>query len=552
MENAKGKWIRFEDGLSQNALLDSKSVNINNDSYKQFHKKCVNQKLAEERRVILIFFGTILGKRKKDKHINMDVYSIEKLLIDSAMEACTLSKDGKGEFFTAAVVKCEDSDIQNAACINKKVIKKKEECAQIELAKKVLDKGNRIIDYRKISLWEKYIFIDKDIRETAKNRIQNIIMIVCGILVRYWPFIISALYYITEYLQKKILNQYKDELIIFGIIYYIIYQQCKRALKKAKEEIEKDIEYYRELDYPIIFYNGTGKTKRWMKNYIQKYMEREGKGKTKESVFYIGMVDFEIKEKIHKFIIPKGHPEWGLICLCKLVRDLADNPWGKIWLGTSMINKIKDEFVFSPSLEANEEQHKSNSQLQIFKMPKDEKKLRDEIKKKKNWHYARDPSTKYSHNTLFPIGNSVYAIRENISWNDFIEKVIELLPQIIKNNDIYADSVDYEFWLIQVDKKECKLIESLNMISSYPTWKEDLWVNIWNSIIKLIKECQNEKISELSEIVYRGKKHKLWQDFAQLKKYFENNMMEKVDKNMSVQEKLTNQKTKTLNRSNML
>ncbi len=216
MGNEKGKWIRFEDALSQSDFLEKMSANANNSSYIQFHEKCVNQKLAEERRVILVFWGTISGKRKKDKHINGDVFSTEKLLIDSAMEA--LSKDGKGEFFTVAVVKCEDSDIQNAACIDKKVIRKKEECAQIKLAKEVLDKGNRIIDYRKISLWEKYILIYKDIRETTKNRIPNFMTIVWGILVQYWTFIISALYYITEYLQKKIINQYEYVLIIVSVI----------------------------------------------------------------------------------------------------------------------------------------------------------------------------------------------------------------------------------------------------------------------------------------------------------------------------------------------
>lgn len=545
MGNEKGKWIQFEDGLRQNEGLENKLVNINWNSYKQFREKCVNQKLAEERRVILIFFGTISGKRKKDKCVNTDVHSTEKLLIESIMDACTRSKDGKGEFFTAAVVKCEDSEIENAAYIDGKEIEEKKNNTQIDSAKKVLDKGGRIIDKREISLWEKYVLIDKDIRENAKNHTKNFLSIAFGILVQYWPLIIAALYFVTVYLQEKIIEPYGYMLIIGGVIYGVIYRYGKMALKRAREDVRNEIKYYRCLDYPVIFYNGTGKTKRWMKNYIQKYMEGEDEGKTKESVFYIGAADFKIEEeKIHNFIIPEGHPEWGLICLCKLVRDLADNPWGEIWSGTAIIDNIKDESVFSPSLEADKEQNDSDPQLRIFKMPKDEKALSEEIEKKKTWHFARDPDSEDPRSRLFPIGNSVYAIRKNISWSDFKGEVIKLQTKIIPGIDVFATPITYNFWLIQVDEKEYTLIERLNMILSFPTREEDLWFDIWNSIIQLVENLQNEKISRLCEKVLDDKMPKYLKSFEEYKKLLENSLKEKVDKDKNVQEELVKRKTK--------
>lgn len=546
MGNEKGKWLQFEDGLLQDRSLENKLVSINQNSYKQFHEKCVNQKLAKERRTILIFLGTISGKRKKDKHANTDVHSTEKLLIESIMDARTLSKDGKNEFFTAAVVKCEDSDIQDAAYIKGKETEEKENCTQIDLAKKVLDKGSRIIDNRKKSLWEKYVFIDKDIRKSAKECTKDFVSIVCGILVQYWPFVISVLYFGTLYLQEKIIKPFGYVWIIFGVLYGVIYKYGKKALERAREEVRNEIRYYRSLDYPVIFYNGTGKTKKWMKNYIQKYIEGE-EGENKKSVFYIGAVDFKMQGKnIHKFIVPEGCPEWGLICLCKLVRDLADNPWGEIRSGIAIMDSEKGEFVFSPSLEADKEQNDSDSQLRIFKMPKDEKALMEEIKKKEIWHFAKNPSGEEPSSRLFPIGNSVYVIRRNISWNEFEGEVIKLQRVIVPHIDIFATPITYYFWLIQVDEKECALIERLNMMLSFPTWEEDLWFDIWESIIQLIKDFQNEKVNKLCETVYNHKKHEHWRNFADYKKYCENNLMEKEDKDMSVQENLISQKAKIL------
>lgn len=547
MGNEKGKWIKFEDGLLRSDVLENRLANINMNSYKQFREKCVDQKLAEERRAILIFLGTNLGKRKKGKHVDMGEHSTEKLLIESIMDSCTRGKEGKGEFFTAAVVRCEDRDIENAAYINRKEIEEKKNNPKINSAKEVLDKGGRIVDYRKISLWEKYVLVDKDIQETAKNHIKKFLLVVCGILVQYWLFIISVLNFVTIYLRERIVKLDEYVWMVAGIIYCVICRFIKFVMKKAGEKVRKEIRYYRSLDYPVIFYNGTGKAKRWIKNYIQKYIEGEEEEKTKEFVFYIGATDSKLEErKIHKFIIPKGHPEWGLICLCKLVRDLADNPWGEIWSGTAIVDKIKDKSVFSPPLEAYKEQNNSDPQLQIFKIPTDEKKLRDEIEKKKNWHFARDPSIEDPESRLFPIGNSVYAIQRNISWSDFEEEVIKLQRKIIPRINIFAIPINYEFWLIQVAGKEREFIER-------PTWDNDFWSNIWQSIIQLIEKIesfQNEKICEFYEIVWDEKMDKYLIGFADYKKTLENILGEKIDKDKSNQEELVKQKT--LDRSNGL
>ena len=539
MGNEKGKWIQFEDGLLQSEVLENRLARINMSSYSKFREMCVNEKLAEKRRAILIFLGTNSGKRKKGKRIDIDEHSTEKLLIESIMDSCTRSKEGKGEFLTAAVVRCEDEDIKNAAYIGRKEIEEKKNNTRIDLAKEVLDKGSRIVDDRKISLGEKYVLIDKDIRETTKNYIKKCFLIVRGILVQYWLLIISALHFITVYMQEKIVKPHEFGLMLFSIIYCVICGFFKYVIEKAGEEVRKEIRYYRSLDYPVIFYNGTGKTKRWMRNYIQKYVEGEEEEKTKESVFFIGVDDSKSEAgKIYRFIIPKEHPEWGLICLCKLVRDLADNPWGEIWPRTTVIDKFKEKSVFSLSQEADKEQKNSNSHLRIFKMPKDEKELREEIEKKKNWHFARDPSSEDPESRVFPIGNSVYAIRRNMSWSDFEGEVIKLQRKIIPGINVFAVPIDYE--------KECELIER-------PLWDNDLWSDIWQSIIQLIERIesfQNVKINELYEIVRDEKKDKYLIGFVDYVETLENILKEKVDKSKSNQEELIKQKT--IDRSNVL
>lgn len=529
MGDGKGKWFQFEEGLQQSECLENKLANINENSYKQFHEEYVNQKLAKERRAILIFLGTNSDKRKKGKHIDMDKHSAEQLLIQSIMNSCTRSEVGKGELLTAAVVRCEDKDIVDAAYIKGKEIKEKKNISQIDSAKKFLDKGGRIVDNKGISLWGKYELIDKDIRETANSHPQKWLSIVFRVLIQNWVYIISVLYFFTRKWQEVVEGPCKYVLLIFGIIYFIVFENIKWAMKEAGEEVRKEIRYYRNLDYPVIFYNRAEKEKRWMKKYIQEYMRGEEEEETKESVFYIGANNSKLEEeKIHKFIIPKGHPEWGLICLCKLMRELADNPWGEIWPDTAITDIVKSELVFNPSLEAYEEQNNSDPQLYIFKMPRDEKKLRDEIEKKENWHFARDPSSKDSKSRLFPIGNSVYAIRRNISWSDFRGEVIGLQRKIAPEIGTFATPISYQFWLIQVVENELEVIEKLNMISGMPIWDNDLWGDTWQNIIQLIENFQNVKINELCEIVWDEKKASYSMSFADFKKSLENIQKENV------------------------
>lgn len=552
MSDGKGKWLRFEDGLPGSDVVSDNELTANNgESYDQFCAQCVYQKSAEKRRTILIFLednADIKGRRKKDREIDEDENPAKKLLFESIMKSYNIHKVDGRKFLTVLAVRCEDSEIKNEACLNESKIKvkNKKECVKVESARKVLDNGGRIFDDRKRSLWEKYVLIDIEMWETANSQIIKWLSVVLGILFQYWLIIISALYFVTESLREKIVEPYGYVLMIFGVIYCVICRCFKMAKEKAREEVRKEIRYYRNLDYPIIFYNGTGKTKRWMKNYIQKYIEGEKEDKAKESVFYIGAVNTKLEEeKIHKFIIPKGHPEWGLICLCKLVRDLADNPWGEIWSGTVILDKSNGEPVFSPSLETNKEHNISDLQLQIFKMPKDEDNLREQIEKKKNWHFARDPSSEDSTSSLFPIGDSVYAIRKNISWSDFKGEVIKIQRKVMPEIKVFVNSVECQFWLIQIVEKEREVIDQLNEISSRPTWNNDLWEDIWQNIIQLVENLQNEKITKLCEIVWDEKKAKSQMSFADFRNILEKTQREEVNKAKSDQEEFVRQRIRT-------
>ncbi len=540
MNIEKGKWIQFEDGLCQGDNFDGRTAQINTASYKKFYEEYVNRKSAKERRAILIFLDANPCTRKRNRNIKEDAQSIDKLLIDSVMEACTLSEDGQDEFLTTAVVKCEDSVIQNAAYIDGKKIKEIKNNTQKKPKKGVLKKGGRIIDNKKISFGEKYILTGNYILKTIEKHAKNIRSIMFGSIIQNWVYVITALYNVTIFLQKKIIGKYKYVLIIIGLICCFIYNE---KMKSAREKVSSEIEYYRSLDFPIIFYNRTGKAKSWMKNYILKYMEGEKEEEISKSVFYIGMSDFEIEEeKIHQFIIPEGHSEWGLICLCKLVRDLADNPWGEIWPGTAIIDKI-EETKFDSSLKTDREQNNLTSRFQVFKMPDDEQVLRSEIAKRRNWHFARDPDSKCPRSRLFPIGNSVYVIRRNISCEDFLkDEVSKLQEKILPNIDIFLNPINYMFWLIQVDESECKIREGLNTISKIPK----MWLSVWQNILHLLGQClQNEKIWKSCERELGDKMvAMIGISFADYKNLLENKALKKVDQEKDDQEQLVKQKTR--------
>lgn len=553
MGDGKEKWFRFEDGLEEGgAVSDNELTYKNRDSYKEFHKWCVNQKPAEERRVILIFLEEHPdkgNKRKKDREIDENENHAKKLLFESIMKSCSIHKVDGRKFLTVLAVRCEDSDIKNAARLTEfeMKIEKRKECSTVGSARKVLDDGGRIVDNSTRSLWEKYVLIEKDVWESANSQIKTWLTIGKGLLFRFWSLILPVLYYVTGKFQEKIMKPYEIALIILSVVYFVIYNYCKKKEKdekeKAKEKIREEIRYFRSFDYPVIFYNGTGKTTGWMKNYIHRYIEGEKEEEPKELIFYIGESSSELK--IHEFIIPEGHPEWGLICLCKLVRDLADNPWGEIWSGTAITDKLKGEPVFSPSLEADIEHNISDPQLQIFKMPKDEENLRQQIEKKKNWHFARDPSSEDPVSRLFPIGDSVYAIRKNISWSDFKSEAFKIQGKVMSEINGFAKSIEYQFWLIQVVEKEREVIDWLNVISSRPTWDNALWKGIWRNIIQLLKNSKSEEISKLCDIVWDEKKDESQTSFVEYRNFLENSQKEEVDKVNSDQEEFVKQRTRT-------
>lgn len=523
MSDGKGNWFRFEDGIQQSENLENELAYINKCSYEQFREKYVNQELAKERRAILFFWGSNSGKRKKGKHIDTDVNATEKLLIESIMDSCTRDKEGRGEFLTAAVIRCETSDINNVAHVHGKEIRKAENNPTKQSAKKFLDEGHRIVDDRKISFWEKYVLINKDIQIIANFLKKELLVSVGECLIHNWVFIIPLLYFFTEEWKENIEKLNFFWIILGSVTYKIVCGYYKRAVDQAKEKVSNEVSYYKCLDYPCIFYIETGKTKRWMIKYIQQYVEGE-EGKTKGSVFYIGANNSKLEKNIHKFIIPEGHPEWGLICLCKLVRDLADNPWGEIWSGTAIIDKSKDISVFSPSLEADMQQNTSNQRLKIFKMPSDEKNLWNQIEEKKAWHFARDPSSKDPESKLFPIGDSVYVIRGNISWVDFVEEVNMIQEKILPKISAFK-TVNFQFWLIQVDENELEVIEKLSTVQA----RDNVFLEgIWQRIIQLIESLQNEKIYELCELVWEGKKAKYWMSFADYIKILENSQEDVV------------------------
>lgn len=185
MGGEKGKWLRFEDGLPGSEVVsDNELTNNNRKSYERFREWCVDRIPAKERRIILIFLGVNsgkgkVGKRKQDKIVKKDENSTRKLLIESIMKSCTTNRVDGNTFFTASVVKCEDFDIKNVACLteHEKGIEEKGNEPSIDSAKKILDKGGRIVDSEKISLRKRMVLGEEYICNQILNFIKNHLLI---------------------------------------------------------------------------------------------------------------------------------------------------------------------------------------------------------------------------------------------------------------------------------------------------------------------------------------------------------------------------------------
>lgn len=468
MGNGKEKWFRFEDGLTNHDISTKKIIQKNINSYTQFQDNCCKDKRPKERRVILIF----LSVKRKD--------SIKELLYDSIMESYTIDrKDGKKNL-TVAILKYNAALVTNSS--NEELKDAKTEYSAI---KNNLDEGYRIVDNKKRTEWQKWVLVSKIVQDTIQNAVDKHMKILMplmrGTLFKWCVLIITLLYLLIQFCQGVLSNINIGIVFFFNILCVIIYAYRKNAM----EEIEKEVTYYKKSDCPIIFFNETGKSKMWMRSYIENYINGD---KVTRPVFYIrsGCVKKEMKN-VNEYIFPKGCSIWGWICLCKLVRDIAGNPWGE----RNLIDEI--ETLASNKKTSLVIQRKVVDQKNAWK----EEFLRDlngkeEIKEQisqlseLHWNFCWIDG-KCDESILFPIGNSVYVIYKRGP------ELRNRIEQQIRNTQLICATIEIQIWFIEVNETEEKEIaiqvqtENQSVKEKWNILWNDLWQSIFDRIIQFEK-----------------------------------------------------------------
>lgn len=531
MGGEKGKWLRFEDGLPGSEVVsDNELTNNNRKSYERFREWCVDRIPAKERRIILIFLGVNsgkgkVGKRKQDKIVKKDENSTRKLLIESIMKSCTTNRVDGNTFFTASVVKCEDFDIKNVACLteHEKGIEEKGNEPSIDSAKKILDKGGRIVDSEKISLRKRMVlgeeYICNQILNFIKNHLLIFVLICIACMFTHGIMIGSIFENAPEYIKKilECLNIGTNAIASIGIIYVVLRVYSQDVRKKVLIWADEETHYYRSLNYPVIFYNETGKTKRWIKTYIKRYLRGAGENKPSKPVFYIGAEGSKFKDdKIQEFVIPKGYPEWGLICLCKLVRDLADDPWGVINLKTDYANynHYDDKRKDPVESKVNDSINQGRNRIQKFKLWDAEEYLAVMRAKlsKEYWSFCKVNRCK-NDRMLCPIGSSVYVIYtfEKQIYYSGISQEIEKIWRATKEISVkYKCPPQIIFWIVIVDEEEQKNIDEISEIMSEIQYKDEVDTmskNIWKIIIHIVMHMARENdFKAIKKFIPVGKK----------------------------------------------
>ena len=291
---------------------------------------------------------------------------------------------------------------------------------------------------------------------------------------------------------RKILDSFKEYDMLFGTILGLISACGWIALNQE----EKETEYFRSLDFPVIFINEIGTAQGWMKSYIKSYMDGQ---RTVKPAFYIGMGALGSGiENVYEFVTPKKYSNWGWICLCKLIRDLSDNPWGEIKFKMDVENRMGISSIHAQTLEERE----SRDRIKVFHMPEEEFVLWDLIKRQKEeyWSYAKIHERFYerheSMNKLLPIGRSVYVFYKNerTSLAEFLWDVIEIQGKFLVEKEAFQVSEDIQYWLIVQNEAEQEIIEALDVILNQSSWQgsHPLWETIWKYIVGLLIQIENQ------------------------------------------------------------
>lgn len=483
MDKGKEKWIRFEDGLLKSEYIETKYAKKNRESYKKFYEDCCDGKLATERRVTLIFLRTDINKNKDP---------IKKALLDNIMNSCNVCKYDDRKLLTISAVRYEGSAIEDAFDEESSELSvEKADYAKIDDVKKAVEEGKCVCDSRKRPLWKKWILGSKYwysvIQENSSRKLGKLsnhgsvsLKTWCGICF----FLVSIVTVV-----RNILDPFKEFDMLFETIMGLISACGWIALNQE----EKETEYFRSLDFPVIFFNEIGTAQGWMKSYIKSYMDGQRNAKP---AFYIGMDALGVGiENVYEFIIPKKYPNWGWSCLCKLIRDLSDNPWGEI--------KFKMDVENSSNIHAQTlEERESRDKIKVFHMPEEEPALKDLIKRQKGeyWSYAKIHESIYerheSMNKLLPIGRSVYVFYKNeiTSLDEFHRDIIEIQDKFLAGIVAFQVSEDIQYWLIVQNEVEQEIIEALDVIFNQSSWQSGhpLWETIWKYIVGLLIQIENQ------------------------------------------------------------
>lgn len=477
------KWIRFEDGITNRQK--------NKASYEIFRKECCNKKNEEERRVILVFLG-VASKKNKDP--------TKKMIIKSIMNSYSWRKYDDTKFLTVSAIKYNNFD---AEYIREEgelpfIVEDRIGYAKADTAREVLDTGGRITDGKKISRWKRLVlggrYLYSSMQEGTLKYGQILAHVFKHIPLKAW-YIIFLFFTMGIGGAQSILNNLK----CFEVVAWMVCNIIALCGLVATNSIREEIDYFRSLDYPVIFFNETKKTKGWMKNYIKSYMNGGRGKKPTKPVFYIGVSDKDSEVKgINEFVVSKKNLNWGWVCLCKLIRDLADNPWGEVKAKVNIENETDVSFISMLSTEEEEDQENT----QIFRIPKEENDLYYQVEKQKSeyWNYARIHRNIHDGqeaiNMLFPIGKSVYVIykNNNINMDEFIREIIGIRSIITKAMELSRLSVSIQYWIVVQDEVKEKIIETLNIILNQTSLTSDhpLWETIWQYIVGLLMQIDNQ------------------------------------------------------------
>lgn len=323
MGDGKGKWIRFEDGLIQGKELDPQLCAENENTYNSFRKNYYDSMVKSPFMLICFTVPKKGGKGKQGK-INKEQLTddfVQTALLDSIMAA---SYQKEQEVPAIAVIKCAKGEVSDAvyrqACAGK--VLKIEQLDGVGDIRNKIEEGYRVIVNGEWKFRKKITVhnIQELIKTIYDMGVLNILKVLadvfgkmgCGILA-FFAVNIDAI--------KSCLP--KEGILV---LYFIFFMSIGLAIKGIRKKIwiMYEIECLGEIGYPVIFFNATKKDTGWIQSYIKGINRQSSK-----SLPLCISVDKLNIQNLMQFVIPKGYPNWGWLCLCKLTRSVADNPWNE-------------------------------------------------------------------------------------------------------------------------------------------------------------------------------------------------------------------------------